>query len=121
MFLWRVWYWLEGAGLFQCSVFLVGPGALYKPMNTEYPASGGTLAVFLPTKAGLVVAGDKRQSPQGIFCDGINKILVPNGMPSTAVVITGYISLQDTSKTPSQNCANTLRKHQHRSILAERH
>ncbi|QWG24370.1 hypothetical protein KMZ93_05515 [Bradyrhizobium sediminis] len=44
------------------------------------------------------MAADKRQSPRGVFCDGINKILVPNGMPRTVVVITGYITLQDTSK-----------------------
>jgi hypothetical protein len=71
-----------------------------KSMTTEYSWAGGTLAVFLPTRDGLVVAADKRQSPRGIFCDGINKILVPNGMPHTVVVITGYISLRDTSKIP---------------------
>jgi hypothetical protein len=77
-------------------------------MNTEYSASGGTLAVFLPTRAGLVVAADQRQSPQGIFCDGINKILVPNGMPRTVVVITGYITLQDTTRIPKSELCKHL-------------
>lgn len=79
-----------------------------KSMTTEYSAAGGTLAIFLPTRNGLVVAADKRQSPRGIFCDGTNKILVPTGIPQTIVVITGYITLQDTSKIPDAELCKYL-------------
>ncbi len=68
--------------------------------RSDFSAEGGTLAIFIPTHSGLVIAADKRQSPQGIFCDGINKILIPERPPRTAVVITGYISLRDTANVP---------------------
>jgi hypothetical protein len=86
---------LSGIFALVAAVCIAGSG---KYMSSEYSASGGTLAIFLPTRDGLVVAADRRQTPRGIFCDGVNKILIPNGMPRTVVVITGYVSLQDTSR-----------------------
>jgi hypothetical protein len=50
-----------------------------------------------------------RQSPRGIFCDGINKILLPE-RPRTAVVVTGYITLQDTSKVTDSELCDFLAK-----------
>ncbi|WFU15990.1 hypothetical protein [Bradyrhizobium sp. CB3481] len=76
--------------------------------STAFSGAGGTLAVFLPTKDGLVVAADKRQTPRGIFCDGINKILVPTGLRRTVVVVTGFISMQDTSNIPDAELCKHL-------------
>jgi hypothetical protein len=42
-----------------------------------------------------VIAADTRQSPRGVFCDGINKILVPSALKQTAVVITGFITISE--------------------------
>jgi hypothetical protein len=76
-------------------------------VKSEYSSAGGTLAIFIPTRSGLVIAADMRQSPQGIFCDGINKILIPKRPARTAVVVTGpATSLRDTSKIPANElCA----------------
>jgi hypothetical protein len=78
-------------------------------MNVEFSAAGGTLAVFIPTNSGLVIAADMRQTPKGIFCDGINKILIA-GRPRTAVVVTGYITLQDTNHVPDADLCAFLAK-----------
>jgi hypothetical protein len=43
----------------------------------DFSSEGGTLAVIIPTQAGLIVAADKRTTPDGIYCDGVNKILLP--------------------------------------------
>jgi hypothetical protein len=77
----------------------------------EYSAVGGTLAIFIPTRSGLVIAADMRTSPQGVFCDGINKILIPKRPPHTAVVVTGSATiLRDTSTIPlSELCAYIAR------------
>src|SRR5258707_492091 len=70
-------------------------------MERMFEAAGGTLAVFIPTSRGLVIAADMRQSPSGIFCDGIEKILIPACPARTAVVVTGLAtSLRDTSNVP---------------------
>jgi hypothetical protein len=86
------------------AAFGVALGPTVKP---EYSSSGGTLAIFIPTRSGLVIAADMRQSPQGVFCDGINKILIPKRPARTAVVVTGpATSLRDTSKIPKNElCA----------------
>ncbi|UPJ78584.1 hypothetical protein IVB16_27435 [Bradyrhizobium sp. 183] len=60
-----------------------------------FDGMGGTLAVFVPSNAGLVIAADKRQTPMGVFCDGIEKILRPDRPARTAVVVTGLISLRE--------------------------
>jgi len=86
----------------------VAMGSAGKP-HIEFSAAGGTLAIFVPTRTGLVIAADMRQSPQGVFCDGINKILVP-GRPRTAVVVTGNITLQDTSNIPKAQLCDYLAK-----------
>jgi hypothetical protein len=101
---------MESVGLFSIFVFIAALCIAWggKSMNAEFSGSGGTLAIFLPTRDGLVVAADKRQSPRGIFCDGINKILVPSGMPRTVVVITGFVSLQDISKIPDAELCSHL-------------
>ena len=78
-------------------------------MNVEFSAAGGTLAVFIPTNSGLVIAAAMRQTPKGIFCDGINKILIPD-RPRTAVIVTGYITLQDTSHVPNADLCAFLAK-----------
>ncbi len=68
--------------------------------KASFGGAGGTLAIFIPTNAGLVIAADKRQSPKGIFCDGINKILIPHRPARTAVVITGNITLSEMPDLP---------------------
>src|SRR6185437_13249107 len=73
----------------------------------EFSGAGGTLALFVPTRSGLVIAADMRQSPHGVFCDGINKILLPS-RPRTAVVVTGNITLQDTSNVPKAELCDFL-------------
>ena len=50
-----------------------------------------------------------RQSPHGVFCDGINKILLPS-RPRTAVVVTGNITLQDTANVPKEELCDFLAK-----------
>ena len=76
-------------------------------VKPEISAAGGTLAIFIPTQSGLVIAADMRQSPKGIFCDGINKILIPKRPAHTAVVVTGFVTLSDTSNiSPDQLCAH---------------
>jgi hypothetical protein len=87
--------------------------------RSNFSAEGGTLAIFIPTNSGWIIAADKRQSPQGVFCDGINKILMPERPPRTAIVITGYISLRDTANVPPADCANFSRARPHPSILVE--
>jgi hypothetical protein len=57
----------------------------------------------------LVIAADMRQSPHGVFCDGINKILIPR-RPRSAIVITGNITLQDTSNVPKTELCDFLAK-----------
>ena len=68
--------------------------------EVSFGGAGGTLAIFIPTNAGLVIAADKRQSPKGTFCDGVNKILIPDRPARTAVVITGNITLRDMPDLP---------------------
>jgi hypothetical protein len=81
-------------------------------MISNYSSTGGTLAIFIPTNSGLVVAADMRQSPEGIFCDGINKILIPKRPPRTAVVVTGpATSLNDLSKIPRNEICAYLAQH----------
>lgn len=75
----------------------------------DFTGAGGTLAVFIPTNAGLVIAADMRQSPKGLFCDGINKILLPH-RPRTAVVVTGFVSLSDTANVPQTELCEFLAK-----------
>lgn len=75
----------------------------------QFSGAGGTLAIFVPTRGGLVIAADMRQSPGGIFCDGINKILLPR-RPRTAVVVTGNITLQNTSNIPKTDLCDYLAK-----------
>jgi len=75
----------------------------------EFSGAGGTLALFVPTRSVLVIAADMRQSPHGVFCDGINKILLPS-RPRTAVVVTGNITLQDTSNVPKAELCDFLAK-----------
>jgi hypothetical protein len=78
-------------------------------MGKTFEPSGGTLAIFIPTNAGLVIAADMRQSPSGIFCDGINKILVPTRPARTAVVVTGpATSLRDTTNVPASELCEYL-------------
>jgi hypothetical protein len=77
--------------------------------HVEFSGAGGTLAIFIPAHSGLVIAADMRQSPQGVFCDGINKILLPS-RPRTAVVVTGNITLQDTSNIPKGELCDFLAK-----------
>jgi hypothetical protein len=77
--------------------------------HVEFSGAGGTLAVFVPARSGLVVAADMRQSPHGVFCDGINKILLPS-RPRTAVVVTGNITLQDTSNVPKAELCDFFAK-----------
>jgi hypothetical protein len=74
--------------------------------DNKFIGAGGTLAIFIPTNSGLMIAADMRQSPRGVFCDGINKILLPSAMKQTAVVITGYITLSDVPDNlpPSELC-----------------
>ena len=77
-----------------------------------FSSSGGTLAIFIPTNAGLVIAADRRQSPNGVFCDGINKILLPRRPARTAVVLTGpATSLSDLSKVPPNEICAHLAQH----------
>jgi len=68
--------------------------------NASFGGAGGTLAIFIPTNAGLVIAADKRQTPKGTFCDGANKILIPDRPARTAVVITGNITLREMPDLP---------------------
>ena len=75
--------------------------------HVEFSSAGGTLAIFVPTRSGLVIAADMRQSPQGVFCDGINKILLPS-RPRAAVVVTGNITLQDTANVPKEELCDFL-------------
>jgi hypothetical protein len=89
-------------------VFSAAMGIAEK-QDIEFSGAGGTLAIFVPTQSGLVIAADIRQSPHGVFCDGINKILVPN-RPRTAVVVTGNITLQDTSNVPKAELCDFLAK-----------
>lgn len=75
-------------------------------MGSEFSSAGGTLAILIPTQSGLVVAADMRQTPKGIFCDGINKILIPKRPARTAVVVTGLATLSDMSAVPANElCA----------------
>jgi hypothetical protein len=83
------------AGLAFAFISVASAGSSDMPL-IQFSGTGGTLAIFVPSHAGLVIAADMRQSPRGVFCDGINKILLPS-RPRTAIVVTGNISLQDTS------------------------
>lgn len=69
----------------------------------------GTLAIFIPTNSGWVIAADRRQSPKGIFCDGINKILLPERAEHTAVVITGNITLSNMPDLPPDELCEHLK------------
>ncbi|MDX3970652.1 MAG: hypothetical protein QHD01_29230 [Bradyrhizobium sp.] len=89
-------------------IFSAAMGSAEKP-HAEFSGAGGTLAIFVPTSTGLVIAADMRQSPHGVFCDGINKILLPH-RPRTAVVVTGNITLQDTSNIPKAELCDYLAK-----------
>jgi hypothetical protein len=74
----------------------------------SFSAEGGTLAVMVPTQAGLIIAADKRTTPDGIYCDGVNKILLPKKREALAVVITGLASFRDTSNIPRSELCNVL-------------
>jgi hypothetical protein len=74
----------------------------------NFSSVGGTLAVIIPTRAGLIVAADKRTTPDGIYCDGVSKILLPKKEKPIAVVITGLASFRDTSGIPKSELCNVL-------------
>jgi hypothetical protein len=74
----------------------------------SFSAERGTLAVMVPTQAGLIIAADKRTTPDGIYCDGVNKILLPKKREALAVVITGLASFRDTSNIPRSELCNVL-------------
>jgi hypothetical protein len=76
-------------------------------MASFSPASG-TLAVIIPTQAGLIVAADKRTTPDGIYCDGVKKIIFPKEATPIAVVITGFASFRDTSDIPRSELCNVM-------------
>jgi hypothetical protein len=49
-----------------------------------------------------------RQSPKGVFCDGIQKILIPDRPSHTAVVITGNITLREMPDLATQELCEFL-------------
>jgi hypothetical protein len=78
--------------------------------SAAFKGERGTLAIFIPTNSGWVIAADQRQSPkEGIFCDGINKILLPERAEHTAVVITGNITLSDMPDLPPAELCEHLK------------
>ncbi|MCA1514557.1 hypothetical protein [Bradyrhizobium sp. NBAIM01] len=77
-------------------------------MNDSFSAARGTLVVAIPTKAGLVLAADRRTTPRGIHCDGVRKILVPK-TKGTTVFITGMATMRDMSAIPDDELCETLR------------
>ncbi|OSI91028.1 hypothetical protein [Bradyrhizobium canariense] len=77
---------------------------------TSFHGAGGTLAVFVPSNAGLVIVADKRQTPKGVFCDGVEKILRPCRPARTAVVVTGLISLRDMPDLTGEELCDHLAK-----------
>lgn len=85
---------------------IAGSGA---PAAT-FEAERGTLAIFIPTSSGWVIAADRRQSPKGIFCDGVNKILLPKRPEHTAVVITGNITLSNMPDLPPAELCEHLKR-----------
>lgn len=68
----------------------------------------GTLAIFIPSNAGWIIAADMRQSPKNVFCDGIQKILIPDRPSHAAVVITGNISLREMPDLPASELCDYL-------------
>jgi len=73
-----------------------------------FDSQRGTLAIFIPTSAGWIIAADKRQSPKNVFCDGIQKILIPDRPSHAAVVITGNISLSEMPDLPASELCDYL-------------
>jgi hypothetical protein len=73
-----------------------------------FSSAGGTLAVMIPTQAGLIIAADKRTTPDGIYCDGVNKILLPKKTEPIAILITGLATFRDTSNIPRSELCNVL-------------
>lgn len=66
------------------------------------------MVVAVPTQAGLIIAADKRTTPEGIYCDGVNKILFPKKAEPIAVFVTGLNSFRDTSGIPRPELCNVL-------------
>jgi hypothetical protein len=77
--------------VFRFLSLAIGEAAIEKTLS----AVGGTLVVFIPSNSGLVIAADKRRSPRGVFCDGVRKILIPKRPQHTAVVVTGFVTMQE--------------------------
>jgi hypothetical protein len=75
---------------------------------SNFSSEGGTLAIIIPTQAGLIVAADKRTTPDGIYCDGVNKILLPKTGKPMAIVITGLATFRDTSNIPRPELCKVL-------------
>jgi hypothetical protein len=92
-------------GIAIFTLFLVLSGDV---KMASFSPDGGTLAVIIPTQAGLIVAADQRTTPDGIYCDGVKKIILPKEATPITVVITGLASFRDTSKIPRSELCNVM-------------
>lgn len=87
------------------AVFVVLSGDI---KMASFSPVGGTLVIVIPTQAGLIVAADKRTTPDGVYCDGVKKIIIPKQALPMAVVITGLASFRDTSNIPRSGLCNVM-------------